>query len=336
MIGFRLWSPPDNPALARVYVSGLPGVEKTFLARKRGGSVMLSGDATQWPTVLASLHLLGVKGDDPTVLDWSEIVQAVEGQVKSPSRPRGAPAAVKCETTGKSLGRATSLVRHPSTADLDLATIPVPVEGIDIVVDHREPAAIVALLKQAPNTRVTVESLAVGDYRVGSVIIERKTAHDFEVSVQDGRLFDEATRINHEHAVGIVIVEGDVFGQRQSLLIQSVTGALTCLSKVQSMSVWQTVDYVHTAYSLIKIAQHSLFGLGYDLPLHRSKPKALVDARAYLVQALPCVSGANAASLLAHFGTVREVMAATRSDLLKVKGIGPKSADRIVELLDAR
>jgi len=338
MLQFSVWVSPANPLLQRIYVRGLPkGVGKAFIARPRGredAELTIDPPATSsdheqcLQLVLTELRARGMKvaeGQRPT---FAAALAAVSRESSPPAKHAGRPAAAVREARPTYLPTST-----PSSATLDFSKIVID-PPLTVYADHREPEAIVQLLRSIPNLTVEVESLPVGDFRAGCLIFERKSVRDFELSVTDGRLFDEATRIGLEpESVGIVIIEGDVMQQGTSLLLQSLQGAVTCLSMVQGLSVLTSPDHVATAYFIAKHVQHCYQGLGYALPLHRSRPKELVTARAYLLQALPGVSGQLATTLLEHFGSAGAVMRATRAQLLDVRGLGPKTADAILAVL---
>jgi ERCC4-type nuclease len=92
------------------------------------------------------------------------------------------------------------------------------------------------------------------------------------------------------------------------------------------MSVLPTLSLRHTAYVILKLAQHQRYGLGYDLGLRAEKPKAALDRSAYVLEGIPGVNAGLARNLLEHFGSVAGVCAAGIADLKSVPGIGPKRA----------
>lgn len=143
----------------------------------------------------------------------------------------------------------------PSTHDLDVATIKNITKPIHVLVDHREPPEIVELLRRAPMTTVEVCALELGDYLIdGHLIVERKSVGDFEASIidDDKRLFTQSERMKHRpELVPILVIEGDVFGRRQRMTAQQITGAITFLGVIQGMSVLTTLDLAHTAYMII-------------------------------------------------------------------------------------
>jgi ERCC4-type nuclease len=59
------------------------------------------------------------------------------------------------------------------------------------------------------------------------------------------------------------------------------------------------------------------------------KPKRLASRRLNMLQGLPGVGPALASRLLVHFGSVERVITADHGLLVQVRGIGPKKAQRI-------
>jgi ERCC4-type nuclease len=67
--------------------------------------------------------------------------------------------------------------------------------------------------------------------------------------------------------------------------------------------------------------------------LHPHKSyRSLEEEQEYLVSAFPDVGLKNARLLLAHFGTVQAIANASPEDLTAIRGIGEKTAGKIVEL----
>lgn len=314
--------------IERIYLQGMPGtLGKTYAQVSRGRVQVVAEEFTEEPAlVLAALaDYAGLPASTP----GAALFSALKALAANP----------------KATGRATTsqpahalpqpeLVRY-GMVDLNFANIDNS-QPVEVEVDHREPEGIDALIAQAPNTRVTRGHLSVADYRIngGAVLVERKTVTDFAQSVQDGRLFDQAQRIGFEPGTtGIVILEGDVFRQETGMLLSAITGAISCLSMVQGLSVINTLDLRHSAFVVAKLSSHQRNGLGYDLPSRKDKPKQLLDATRYVLEGINGVNPALAEALLRHFGSIRAVAAAEEAELLKVKGIGPKTAAKIFETL---
>jgi len=85
---------------------------------------------------------------------------------------------------------------------------------------------------------------------------------------------------------------------------------------------------------IYRFALHLTHGLGYEIALRTAKPKDMSVLTQYLVEGLPGVGPGRARALVEHFGSVRQLMAASHVEIAQAPGIGPKTAERIVELLD--
>lgn len=326
-LNFRYWLHPASPARSRVYVDGLAGAGKAYVQLAPKGQLSLVSDVAS-PGACAQLlqGLLVEAGASglPAAVAWEILVKRGEAKARG-ARP--APA----------LGAGSSPAGPTLQHGLDVSTIKVP-GPLRIVVDHREPEEIDALLRQAPNVTVERAALALGDYVLadGKVVVERKTVADFEASVidEDKRLFNQAERLGFEAGVlGVVLVEGDLYGRAARMLPQQISGALSYLAVIKGLSILPSLDLVHTAYQLVKLATHVEHGLGYELALRSAKPKALLSQQRFVLEGLPGVSAGLAERLLAHFGSVRAVMLADTDALRAVPGVGPKTAARIAEVV---
>lgn len=328
---FKLW---QKGKFERIYLHGVPGLSGTAFVQKRGAGFILEADEKHEDDetillILAREVAMPWPGSAHALYDAMR-TRATEGGSRSPGRP-GAATRTSAAAPPPYRGQAYGI-------DLNFINIKNP-EPVRIEVDHREPEAIDDYLARVENLVVERKHLPLGDFRIndGRVLVERKSVQDFANSVQSSHLFDQAQRMGFEpDTIGVVLLEGDVFGSHTGMLHSAVTGAITCLSFVQRMSVINSVSLEHTAYVLAKIAQHDRNGLGYNLPLHADKPKVLIDAQRYVLESVAGISAGNADALLKHFGTVQAVFAAAPAELVAVKGIGPKTAQRLYELSTQR
>lgn len=331
---FNYWHPPGAPGKARVYVQGLPTEGRAFLSHGPGGIVLITESAAgservqMMDLVMSALEEKGVDTRASHAALWSNIIESAKAPAPAVRRTarHGEPSISDLHARAP---------EAPSTHGLDVSTINLAVPE-KIVVDHREPPEMVELLRRVPNLTVAIEALEVGDYIIGDkIIVERKSVADFEASIldDDKRLFVQSERIKHlAEMTGVVMIEGDVFGRRQRMSAQQISGAVTYLGVVQALNVVVVMDLAHGAYMLAKMAQH-LHGLGYDLALRPGKPKALLSARRFVLEGIPGVSAGLAKELLAHFGSVAAVCSASLKDLQEVPGIGPTRAKSIIEVL---
>ena len=330
---FNFWCPPGNEARGRIYVQGLPCAAKVWLQRGRKDQLQIASDNMDevpddaMEVILQDLRGSGMLAEADKEPSFDAVVLMARSVVSArPNSGRQAPASFPARP-------AEAAPSH----DLDITSIANITQPIHIQVDHREPAQIVELLRQAPHTTVEVCALDLGDYLIdGRILVERKSVADFEASVidEDKRLFNQSERMKHQpELLAVLILEGDVFGRRQRLSVQQISGAITFLGMIQGLNVITSLDAIHTSYLLIKLGAHAGSGLGYELGLRSRKPKALLSARSYVLEGVPGVSAGLAKALLAHFGSIAAISASSVDGLMAVPGIGQKRAAQIQEVL---
>ncbi|MBV7541926.1 ERCC4 domain-containing protein [Acidovorax sp. sic0104] len=174
--------------------------------------------------------------------------------------------------------------------------------------------------------------LPIGDYLLAPhVCVERKAAHDFVASIFDKRLFGQVAQMKATFERSIVLVEGDVFATRSQIAPEALRGALSWLAVIEGVTLIQTRNSVETAAFIEVMARHAQEGLGYEISMRGSKPKDFKVLAQYAVEGL--CGPATAKKLLAHFGSVEKVFAATTDQLCEVKGVGRKTAEQIRELV---
>lgn len=340
MLTFRSWSPANAPNMVRLYVNGLPTSGKAYLTLKRNRVTLVADeiddDEVENLSVLlfndlVSRGIVGAHTRDAQT--WKQLLELASSPRSKPPPP-SVGHAFESATGGQFPVRTPEA---PSTHGLDIRTITNISKPIHIKVDHREPEAIIDLLRTAPMTTVEVCSLELGDYLINDkIIVERKSVSDFEASVIDDekRLFNQSERLKHQTDwIAVLLLEGDVFGRRQRMSAAQISGALTYLGVIQGMNVITTLDQIHTSYFLIKLGAHDGSGLGYELALRTKKPKALLSARSYVLEGVPGVSAGLARLLLQHFGSIARIAAASEAELCAVPGIGAKRAAQIVAVL---
>ncbi|MBN1399840.1 MAG: endonuclease [Anaerolineae bacterium] len=208
-----------------------------------------------------------------------------------------------------------------------------------IRVDHRELASgVPERLKQFDWVRLEVEQLEFADYLLSAhLAVERKSAPDFAASILDRRLFTQSRELCYAFERVIYLVEGpDLYGVSR-LHPNAIRGALSYLAVLAGVSVLRSESVEDSAILLATMARHAQHGLGYEVPYHakrRSESPSL--QMRYLAENLPGVGPRMAHLLLERFETLEALVTASEDELLKVHGIGPKTAAGIRALLTRR
>ena len=183
-----------------------------------------------------------------------------------------------------------------------------------IIVDHREPDAIKALLLEL-GTDVQEAALDVGDYVCAeNIAVERKAGLDLVNSIKDGRLFEQLTRLKDTYETAVLVMENflDIFedtGMRKS----SIYGALLSVAINMQVILMPSAGYEDSAIIVHRLAYRAQIKEHHAV-LSRKAPKGmdLEARREYIIEGLPNTGPVIAHKLLERFRTPYEVFEAIK------------------------
>jgi len=209
-----------------------------------------------------------------------------------------------------------------------------------IVADHRErPSGVPAALANHPDVSLHIHHLKLGDYRVNdTLIVERKTLSDFALSVIDGRLFTQASRLARvTSARPCLILEGTHENQPTPVIPRSaMQGAIITVTLVFGLPLLRSTCPRETA-DLILYAADQLHRRTTQTPKRYGyHPKGLTRQQSFLLQAIPEIGPLKAIRLLSVLGSPAGVAAADIEILETVEGIGPSAARKIYSVLHGK
>ena len=207
---------------------------------------------------------------------------------------------------------------------------------MNIRADYREkPSGLIDLLLKE-DIPVEVTSLAHGDYIINNAItVERKTAHDFLVSIMDGRLFNQASNLKRHCPNPLLIIEGNPYRTDIQFDRRAVHGALVSMQAIWYVPTLFSRSMEETREILVMIARQDAHDAD-GVPLRGGyRPRRLKSRQLFVLQGLPRVGPTTAKRLLRHFKSVSRVMGASLEELTDVEGIGKESARSIRTLLDS-
>ncbi len=179
-------------------------------------------------------------------------------------------------------------------------------------------------------------NLAVGDYIVApETVVERKSVYDFISSVFDGRLFDQCNRLKEHFEHPVIIVEGNMDE------IEKITenplvfyGAASSVALDFKIPIIPTPNASHTAKLLISMCARQGNMKGPFLKKIR-KSGDLKRQQLSILCSLPGVGEKLATRMLEKFGSPKNSLNASLSELAKIKGMGEARAEKIRKMLDA-
>jgi ERCC4-type nuclease len=332
-VTLRIWEAPGGN-YKRVYINGLPVSGKVYLQGSNGRtSVKFEGDASGM-TADAVLGIVAeLTGCNPW--DFNELLAAVRS-MPEPKRGRRPGATAASGRGGWNYFDHASqrpdewTEKHTYGLDPNRWQDPLP-EETRLLVDHREPIEMLEFFQNVEKLKVEVVALETGDFVIpGRLIIERKTAADLVTSVMEveKRIFYQTERIANSDLPGVLLLEGNIY-QQTNMRLNAITGTLSFLSAIQGTSIIPTISPLHSADMVVKLARHSIYGLGYDLALRGLGPKEPRLAAGFVLEGIPGVSEGTSKALLQRFGSIARVAQATVEELKKVDGVGPKRAEQI-------
>jgi DNA excision repair protein ERCC-4 len=205
----------------------------------------------------------------------------------------------------------------------------------ELLVDFSERnAAVLDLARASDDFDVQMVHLPIGDYFIdGGVVVERKTYVDFATSLTDGRLFPQAATLARSPHRPVVLLEGPKPQQMPDVHPHTLKGALVSLAVMWRLPVIHARDPEDSMRILGFLARQLAQSAPGILRRYDRKPKRLASRKLYVLQGLPGVGPALANQLLRQFGSIERVITAEETELLQIRGIGPKKAARIRELL---
>lgn len=207
-----------------------------------------------------------------------------------------------------------------------------------VIADARESPVVKAALVEF-GSKVVERTLTPADYVVSEdSAVERKELHDFFRSIFDGRLFEQAKRLTEAYENSFLLVEGEVIRSLKFLHTPLVFwGALAKVVADYHLSIIFTPNELHTAMFLQSLAEKAQEGKKGEVTVkHKPKVYTLRQMQLLAIQSLPQIGPERAVMLLEKFGSVRRVFQASKPELLSVKGLGEKTVQKILKLLDAK
>ena len=203
---------------------------------------------------------------------------------------------------------------------------------IKIIADDREcKSQVIPTLKLIEDVEVSIQRLSRGDYQIDNrLIIERKTLKDFVVSIIDGRLFKQMICLANSDFKSLLVLEGkgsDI--ANLGLTREAMQGALITISLILGIPVLRSKDFRETAKLMVYIARQIESIARGGMHRHGYRPKTKRKRQLFILQGLPGVGPRRAGRLLARFGSVKDAVCASSSELQNVDGIGESIADKI-------
>ena len=200
-----------------------------------------------------------------------------------------------------------------------------------MLVDHRERNSNIPEALVAAGLDVELTDLPVGDYVLGDgLAVERKGATDLGASIRDGRLFDQAVRMQSAFPQAVLIIEGE-----PRYVAEDAWRGAVCRLVEDGFTVLHSLDTEDSAAWIVRLAKRvrrAAPTVRTDGP--RRAPRHPSAQAEVMLSVVPGISTAMARSLLAAYGSVEAIAAAAPHGLRGHPGIGRVRAARLAEALN--
>jgi DNA excision repair protein ERCC-4 len=207
-----------------------------------------------------------------------------------------------------------------------------------IIADERERRSGVPDALRSIGAMVDYRVLDVADYLVGNYAVERKSVRDFFSSLYSGRLFDQAHRLGEAYDTNFLIVEGNLWKDPDEIKNpRSLWGALISTVLDFELNTFFSPNTDETAQFLYALGTGGRHRKGTGPPpLIVRKPKTTDTGRIQvsILSSMPGVGPQMAEQMLAHFGSLRKVFAASVTELAVGAKLSRAKALSIVKLLE--
>ena len=199
-----------------------------------------------------------------------------------------------------------------------------------VLVDYRERGSSIPDALFAAGLDVRLTDLPVGDYVLGlGLAVERKGPNDLGASIRDGRIFDQAVRLQSTFTQAVLVVEGEPRG-----IAEDAWRGAVCRLVEDGFTVLHSLDAEDSAAWIVRLAKRARRAeptTRTDGPRRAPRhPSAQAEA---MLSVVPGISTTMARSLLAAYGSLAAVAAAAPEGLRRHPGIGRVRAARLAEAL---
>jgi ERCC4-related helicase len=236
----------------------------------------------------------------------------------------------------RTMGNMHAAIRRPVIAE-QVSIEEFTPQGPKIIIDDRETSSKVVEVLSGMGAAIRLQRLEYGDYAIGDrILVERKTARDFVDTLVNRDLLGQVKVMAEASIRPVLIIEGGDLYTLRDIHPNAIRGVLAALTIDMGVSVLFTRDEQDTAQMLFVLAKREEGERGERKVHPRKTHRSIKEDQEYIISAFPEIGLKSARLLLAHFGSVQAIADASLEELVAIRGIGEKTAQRVFDLCRAR
>ena len=191
-----------------------------------------------------------------------------------------------------------------------------------IVIDTREKNSLIISEIAEQNVIYELRRLAVADYIIGDIAIERKTVSDFISSMLNKRLLRQLEELK-QYPKKLLIIEGieeqELYSEGGSgINPNAIRGMLLSVVLNYQVPIIFTKNYRDTASFLILLEKRQNRDEKEISLRVRKKTNNIYEQQQIILEGFPGIGPSTAKALLKKFKTIRAIVNAKDKDLLKI------------------
>lgn len=202
-----------------------------------------------------------------------------------------------------------------------------------LVIDDREPDKMQEFLEEE-GLDTEIERLEVGDYVYGEIGIERKTINDFS-KFGSSRLWKQALKLRETFEYPYILMSGTFKELRDWKLKRPVLGAMGRLGRYEELNGYglpvlgcdSDRDLAFLIKCLIEDVQKG--ERPQPVKMRKAEPQEIKED---MIRVLPRIGLKKAQKIQDKIG-IANLFDASEDNLMKIEGIGKKTAQKIGKLL---
>jgi DNA excision repair protein ERCC-4 len=205
------------------------------------------------------------------------------------------------------------------------------VDVLTITADVRERRSGVPECLAALGVMVDLVTLAVGDYAFGDRVVERKTVADLHCCLRHNRIWSQVAALRRDPRRAYLLVEG-IDLDDGSVPPRALRGALLKVAD-NGIRILQTASRDDSALWLRVFAAQEHRRFAQRATVHVGR-RPIVASPVGLLSGIPGIGLDHARALIARFGSIAAIAAASEREVQSVPGLGPARSQALLNALN--